>query len=149
VIASVVSSDSFIAEFLQTNGTTKSGTVVALFTAGAFFGAFAAGFTDRFGRRQVIALGTGVYLVGGILQTAAKDIAMLYVGRFVAGLGIGILVEIVPLFQSEIAHAEIRGIITSLVQTMLGIGALVANWIGYACFTHWQHTGVSAQWRIP
>ena len=36
VIASVVSSDSFINEFLQEDASTKSGTVVALFTGGVF-----------------------------------------------------------------------------------------------------------------
>ncbi len=36
VIASVVASDSFVDKFLQTSGSTKSGTVVALFTSGGF-----------------------------------------------------------------------------------------------------------------
>jgi MFS family permease len=62
---------------------------------------------------------------------------------------VGILVMIVPVFQSEISHAKIRGILISLQQAMLGIGALAASWIGYGCFTHWQGTGDSAQWRIP
>jgi MFS family permease len=145
----VVASDSFISKFLATDASTKSGTVVALFTGGAFFGAGAAGFLDRWSRRYCITLGAGIYLVGGVLQTAAENVEMLYIGRFIAGFGVGILVEIVPMFQSEIAHASIRGIITSLVQTMLGIGALVANWIGYGCFTRWTGTGNDAQWRIP
>ena len=67
------------------------------------------------------------FLVGGILQTAAEAIGMLYVGRLFAGFGIGILVEIVPQFQAEISNASIRGIITSLQQAMLGVGALAAN----------------------
>lgn len=83
------------------------------------------------------------------MQTAAENVAMLYVGRLFAGFGIGILVEIVPQFQAEISHANIRGIVTSLQQTMLGIGSLAANWIGYGCFTHWANTGISAQWRLP
>lgn len=74
---------------------------------------------------------------------------MLYSGRLIAGFGIGVLVEVIPMFQAEISHASIRGILTSLQQTMLGIGALAANWIGYGCFTHFAHTGNSAQWRIP
>jgi MFS family permease len=78
------------------------------------------------------------------LQTAAEAIGMLYVGRLFAGFGIGILVEIVPQFQAEISNASIRGIITSLQQAMLGVGALAANWIGYGCFTRWQNTGISA-----
>lgn len=36
VIASVVASDSFVHKFLESNGSTKSGTVVALFTGGGF-----------------------------------------------------------------------------------------------------------------
>jgi MFS family permease len=74
---------------------------------------------------------------------------MLYVGRLIAGFGIGILVEVVPMFQAEVAHASIRGILISLQQTMLGIGSLAASWIGYGCYTHWKNTGDSAQWRIP
>jgi hypothetical protein len=37
IIASVVASDSFTDKFLQTDATTRSGTVVALFTAGEYF----------------------------------------------------------------------------------------------------------------
>lgn len=116
---------------------------------GGFFGAWGAGYCDPLGRRGTLALGSALFLVGGTLQTAAEAISMLYVGRLFAGFGIGILVEIVPQFQAEIAHASIRGIVTSLQQTMLGIGALCATWIGYGCFTRWEDTGNSAQWRIP
>lgn len=116
---------------------------------GAFFGAFGAGYCDPIGRRGSLALGAVLFLVGGILQTAAKAVGMLYVGRLIAGFGIGLLVEMVPIFQAEIAHASIRGIVTSLQQAMLGIGALAASWIGYGCYTHWENTGNSAQWRIP
>lgn len=149
IIASVVSSNTFIAEFLEVDGSTKSGTVVALFTAGAFFGAFAAGFCDSLGRRGGLLLGSLIYLIGGILQTAAHAVAMLYLGRLIAGFGIGILVQIVPLFQAEISHASIRGIIISLQQTMLGLGSLAASWIGYGCYTRWEHGSSTAQWRIP
>ncbi|KAG0648207.1 High-affinity glucose transporter [Hyphodiscus hymeniophilus] len=149
VIASVIASDSFISKFLKDDGATKSGTTVALFTGGGFFGAWGAGYCDPLGRRGTLALGSGLFIIGGILQTAAEAIPMLYVGRLFAGFGIGILVEIVPQFQAEISHASIRGIVTSLQQTMLGIGSLAASWIGYGCFTRWENTGDSAQWRIP
>lgn len=148
VIASVVASDSFIAQFINGNSTV-AGTVVALFTAGAFFGAYGAGFTDPLGRRTTLALGSVLFIVGGVLQTASVNIGMLYFSRIFAGFGIGILVESVPMFQAEIAHARIRGILGSLQQTMLGIGALAASWIGYGCVHHWSNTGNSVQWRLP
>ncbi|KAL2814469.1 general substrate transporter [Aspergillus granulosus] len=148
IIASVVASDSFIDKFV--NGKSHvAGTVVALFTAGAFFGAYAAGFMDPLGRRTTLALGSILFIIGGALQTGSINHGMLYFSRIFSGFGIGILVEMVPMFQAEIAHARIRGILGSLQQTMLGIGALSASWIGYGCEHRWSDTGNSVQWRLP
>lgn len=38
---------------------------------------------------------------------------------------------IIPLYQAELAHPDIRGRITALQQFMLGVGALAAAWISY------------------
>ena len=54
----------------------------------------------------------------------------------------------VPLYQSELAHPSIRGRITALQQFMLGVGALVASWVGYGTFIGFPNTS-SKQWRIP
>lgn len=101
---------------------------------------------DRLGRRWTIAIGSGVYLLGGALQTGAANIHMLWAGRWIAGVGVGFLVMIIPLYQSEIAHPSIRGTITSLQQFMLGIGAFVAGWISYGTFVGLTS---QAQWRLP
>lgn len=68
-----------------------------------------------------------MFCLGSGLQTGAHDLDYLYSGRTIAGLGIGILVMVVPLYQAEIAHPAIRGRITGLQQFMLGIGAVVAG----------------------
>ena len=70
----------------------------------------------------------------------------LWAGRWMAGVGVGFLVMIIPLYQSEIAHPSIRGTITALQQFMLGIGSFVAGWIGYGTFIHLTS---QAQWRLP
>lgn len=49
-------------------------------------------------------------------------------------------------YQSEISHPSIRGRVTGLQQFMLGIGALLAGWITYGCYTNLT---TDAQWRIP
>jgi MFS family permease len=123
--------------------------VVSLFTGGAFFGAMFAGPAgDRLGRRLTILIGALIFIIGGIVQTSAQNISALFVGRLFAGLGVGFLTMVIPLYQSELAHPSIRGRITALQQFMLGVGALVASWVGYGCFIAYPVTE-SKQWRIP
>ncbi|KAJ1881522.1 hypothetical protein LPJ57_001561 [Coemansia sp. RSA 486] len=70
---------------------------------------------------------------------------MLICGRFIAGLGVGCLSMTVPVFQSEIAPAHIRGRLVSLQQWAITWGLLVAYWIDYGC--HFIKS--DASWRIP
>lgn len=84
--------------------------VVSVFTGGAFFGAAAAGpLGDKLGRRWTIMAGALTFCLGGALQTGAQALSYLYAGRAIAGLGVGILCMIVPLYQAELAHPSIRG----------------------------------------
>ncbi|KAL7623401.1 hypothetical protein AAE478_007083 [Parahypoxylon ruwenzoriense] len=141
VIAGVVGSTSY-AELFHANSA-QDGAVVSLFTGGAFFGAMFAGPAgDGLGRRLTIMLGALVFLLGGCIQTAARTINYLYAGRAIAGLGVGFLTMIIR----EIAHPSIRGRVTGLQQFMLGIGAFLAGWISWGCFTNLSNDG---QWRIP
>lgn len=50
------------------------------------------------------------------LQTASNGVALLCVGRVVAGFAIGLASAMVPVYQSEIAPKEIRGRVVSLQQ---------------------------------
>jgi MFS family permease len=106
--------------------------VVSVFTGGAFFGAAAGGpMGDKLGRRWTILGGAIIFCLGGALQTGAQSLSYLYAGRLIAGLGVGILVMIIPVYQGELAHPDIRGRVTALQQFMLGVGALSAAWISY------------------
>lgn len=114
---------------------------MSLFTGGAFFGAGLAGpFGDYFGRRWTIFVGALIFIVGAAFQTAAQTINWLYAGRAIAGLGVGFLVMIIPIYQGEIAHPSIRGRVTALQQFMLGIGAFIAGWLSYGTYSI-QNTG--------
>ncbi|KAG5937743.1 hypothetical protein E4U59_004211 [Claviceps monticola] len=147
VIAEVISSPHFLQEF--GNDSDKIGAVVSIFTGGAFFGAMFAGeLGDRIGRKWTIMLGALIFILGGSLQTGASHINYLYAGRCLAGLGVGFLVMIVPVYQGELCHPDIRGRVTALQQFMLGVGALIASAVGYGCFTGIASDN-SAQWRIP
>ena len=120
-----------------------------MFTGGCFCGAFLASFSDPLGRRGTILLACCIFVVGGIIQTAGVVIAMLYVGRLIAGIGVGFLTMIIPIYQAELAHRKIRGKITSLQQLFNALGQIFATWIGYGCYMTWTGTGDSREWRIP
>jgi MFS family permease len=146
VIAEVVASNTFEDKFNPTDD--GKGLVVSMFTTGAFFGAaFAGPSGDYLGRRATITIGAVIFCLGGGLQTGAQNIGFLWSGRFLAGLGVGFLVMIVPLYQAELCHPSIRGRVTALQQFMLGVGALMAAWISWGTYVNIKTS--SAQWRIP
>lgn len=70
---------------------------------------------------------------------------MLIAGRVVAGLAVGVLLSIVPVYNAELAVPQYRGIIVGLFAVMASFGVLCSNWIGYGC----QFASGNAQWRIP
>ncbi|KAE9376701.1 general substrate transporter [Stipitochalara longipes BDJ] len=147
VIGGVVAAASFVTTLKNPNPN-ETGAVVSVFTGGAFFGAALAGpIGDRLGRRMTIEIGAIIFCLGGALQTGAQNIGFLYSGRAIAGLGVGFLVMIIPLYQAEIAHPSIRGRIIGLQQFMLGVGATIATWVAYG--TNHLPDNDNNQWRIP
>jgi MFS family permease len=111
---------------------------------GCFFGMFpVAWIADGLGRRKTIQIGALIYMLGGALQTGAQNLSFMLAGRFFAGFGVcliytlstypilwneyftsgvGIMADLAPIYQSEIAPPSIRGKLTTLQQFMLGIG---------------------------
>ena len=84
---------------------------------------------DRFGRRWTILIGAAINLFGAALQTGARNLAMILIGRILAGWAVGVMSMSVPIYQSECAHPKIRGLIVGLTQQMIGIGFIVSTWV--------------------
>lgn len=64
---------------------------------------------DSLGRRKTIMIGALINLVGAVLQASAQDLAMVLVGRILAGWAVGLMSMSVPIYQSECAHPKTRG----------------------------------------
>lgn len=94
---------------------------------------------------MVIFIGGLLATFGGALQGGAITIAMLIAGRFIAGFAIGLMSATIPIYCSEIAPPHIRGSLASMQQWMIGLGIMVAQWVGYGCSLH---TGAFS-WRFP
>jgi MFS family permease len=71
---------------------------------------------DILGRKRSIQFGSLIFVIGATLQTAAIHTYMLYAGRVVAGLAVGIMSTVVPLYISETAHTMVRGRLISIYQ---------------------------------
>ena len=56
---------------------------------------------DRLGRKMATVVGVIIFLVGVIVQACAKDKDYIFGGRFVTGIGVGILSMIVPLYAHD------------------------------------------------
>ncbi|KAK5102284.1 hypothetical protein LTR24_000194 [Lithohypha guttulata] len=85
------------------------GIIVSIYNLGCFTGCilnFIIG--DWLGRRRAMWFAMGWIIVGAILQTSAYGVAHMMVGRFITGIGTGIETSTVPMYQSELAPANIR-----------------------------------------
>ncbi|KAI5118100.1 hypothetical protein M0805_005207 [Coniferiporia weirii] len=145
IISSVITMTEFN-DFFGNPDSSLTGAVVSTFTGGCFFGAAAAGWwNDRYGRKRTIQIGCVWALWGCAMQCGANNIATLLIGRIISGVAIGCLSMTVPLYNTEIAPPKIRGFIVGLAQEMIGIGFVVANWVGYGC----QFITSNTSWRLP
>ncbi|EER27572.1 hypothetical protein D8B26_006344 [Coccidioides posadasii str. Silveira] len=120
--------------------------ITSILSAGTFFGAIIAGdLADFFGRRTTIISGCAVFIVGVALQTASTTVALLVVGRLVAGFGVGFVSAIIILYMSEIAPRRVRGAIVSGYQFCITVGLLLASCVDYGT----QERTDSGSYRIP
>jgi MFS family permease len=97
--------------------------IVSILSAGTFFGALLAAPTaDILGRKYgLMASAAIVFNLGVILQVASTTQPLFIAGRFFAGLGVGLISAIVPLYQSETAPKWIRGTIVGAYQWAITI----------------------------
>jgi MFS family permease len=122
----VIQSPNFLAYFNTNDSSPIIGAINSTFSGGAFFGSLMGGLTmDRFGRKMTIQIGALICLLGAVLQSAARNLAMILVGRIAAGWAVGLLSMAVPVYQSECAHPRIRGMIVGITQQMIGVGFIV------------------------
>lgn len=121
--------------------------IVSILSAGTFLGALLAAPTaDTLGRRLGLIFAAGiVFNLGVILQTISTSQPLFIAGRFFAGLGVGLVSVMVPLYQSETAPKWIRGAIVGAYQLAITIGLFLAAIVNNAT----QGRDDSGSYRIP
>jgi len=97
--------------------------------AGALFGGRLA---DMFGRRTLLILTALIFAAGAVLCALATSAGVLFCGRVIVGIGIGLSSSTVPVYISEVSPPDARGWTVSLFQLAITIGILLAYLVDYA-----------------
>ncbi|KAL1869405.1 hypothetical protein Daus18300_005617 [Diaporthe australafricana] len=123
-----------------------TGTTNGVFAAGGLLGCILMTWLgDAYGRKVAIQVTSVLCVIAGIVQAASVHIAMFLVGRFLMGVGVGMVNAITPLYQSEISPAHLRGRMVGTHGFILCVGYALAGWTGFGCF---YLSSPDAQWRL-
>lgn len=125
---------------------TQLGTMVAILEIGAFLSSLVVGRAgDIIGRRKTILYGSIIFFIGGALQAFANGMAMMLLGRITAGVGVGMLSTIVPVYQSEISPPHNRGKLACIEFSGNITGYACSVWVDYFC----TYIDNDWSWRFP
>ncbi|KAI0343097.1 MFS monosaccharide transporter [Trametopsis cervina] len=124
----------------------KQSLVTSILSAGTFVGALiGAPVADSLGRRGGVFVATLVFSTGVALQTGCHQWAAFIIGRVIAGLGVGLVSTLIPMYQSECSPKWIRGAVVAGYQWAITIGLLLASVVNNATKDRDDHSA----WRIP
>ncbi|XP_078181570.1 polyol transporter 5-like [Carex rostrata] len=108
-------------------------------------GSLAAGRTsDLIGRRYTMVLAAAIFFVGALLMGIAPNYAILMLGRFVAGVGVGYALTIAPVYTAEVSPASLRGCLTSFPEVFINSGIL----LGYVANFAFAKLPINLNWRL-
>ncbi|KAH6609441.1 mfs monosaccharide transporter [Trichoderma cornu-damae] len=123
-----------------------SALIVSILSVGTAVGALlAAPAGDSLGRRYSMLLAVAIFCIGAICQICAEAPPALLVGRCFAGVGVGAVSVLVPLYQSEMAPKWIRGTLVCAYQLSITLGLLSASIINILT----SNLKSPAAYRIP
>lgn len=125
---------------VNTNEQSWIGGIVCL---GSMVGAAISGLLmDHFGRKLAIMMTSVPYTIGWVLIVASPNIGLFYFARFVSGFSKGIALGIAPVYISEIAPAQMRGLLGAFNETASLFGMLYVYCFGY--FLSWTWLAIAA-----
>mmetsp|Transcript_30074 Transcript_30074/g.36722 ORF Transcript_30074/g.36722 Transcript_30074/m.36722 type:complete len:722 (+) Transcript_30074:45-2210(+) len=122
-----------------------------LFLGGAFGCIFGGTLCDYFGRKRSILIVDGIFLLGGIIASAASTLAGVVLGRIVTGFAMTYSAVANVAYLTEMAPSDNRGGMVSANELSTSVGVLVAYIVGYAVAREEEEgyiEEVKNEWRI-
>ena len=120
------------------------GLIVAMSLIGAtVITTFSGSVADWLGRRPMLVISSALYFLGGLVMLWAPNVYVLLLGRLLDGFGVGLAVTLVPLYISETAPTEIRGLLNTLPQFAGSAGMFLSY-----CMVFGMSLQDSPSWRL-
>ncbi|KAL9615365.1 MAG: hypothetical protein Q9167_000193 [Letrouitia subvulpina] len=123
------------------------GGIVAVYYGGTLIGALVAGsLADRCGRIKAVIFGSLWALLGAALQASAYNITWMCCARVIAGVGVGAIDCVIPVWSAEVSSHSARGAFLA-IEFFMNIGGLaLAYWIEFFAYLNPNR---EMAWRTP
>ncbi|KAI8714826.1 MFS domain-containing protein [Fusarium sp. LHS14.1] len=137
---------SFVSKFLSDgNADSVIGGILGVFLGGGLIGSvIQAPISNRFGRRIATGSAAVLTVLAGALQAGSVHIAMFIVGRFICGVGAGIVITNCPVYMSEISPPHIRGLLVGNHAISIVYVYIFSSLMALA----FNYLDTSYQWRL-
>lgn len=96
---------------------------------GALFGGR---ISDHFGRKPTLLCIGALYLISAVWSGIAGSATVLFIARFIGGLGVGCSSVVAPVYIAEISPTEKRGLMTAIFQLDVVAGMCASQFINMA-----------------
>ncbi|KAF2324809.1 hypothetical protein GH714_017229 [Hevea brasiliensis] len=124
--------------------TTVEGLVVAMSLIGATAITTCSGaISDWLGRRPMLIISSVLYFISGLIMAWSPNVYILCIARLLDGFAIGLAVTLVPVYISETAPSDIRGMLNTLPQ-FTGSGGMFLSY----CMVFGMSLMPSPSWRL-
>ncbi|KAK8558801.1 hypothetical protein V6N13_098436 [Hibiscus sabdariffa] len=131
-------------EFKLESEPTIEGLIVAMSLIGATcITTCSGGISDWLGRRPMLIISSVFYFLSGLVMIWSPNVYVLLTARLLDGFGIGLAVTLVPVYISETAPPEIRGLLNTLPQFTGSIGMFLSY-----CMVFGMSLSESPNWRL-
>ncbi|GLT29243.1 hypothetical protein SLA2020_041200 [Shorea laevis] len=131
-------------EFKLESEPTIEGLIVAMSLIGATcITTCSGGIADWLGRRPMLIISSVLYFVSGLVMLWSPNVYILLLARLLDGFGVGLAVTLVPVYISETAPPEIRGMLNTLPQFTGSIGMFLSY-----CMVFGMSLMKSPSWRL-
>lgn len=123
----------------------QSGSFVSAFFIGAGLGAIISGiFSDQYGRKLSIILGSIAQLISSILFLFVESYIWMLIAKFLYGFSFGFTIAQTSIYMTETTPNEFRGKTLLLLNFCVSIGKIFAVLIGWALMEDFKH----GNWRL-